>query len=887
MEIPFIRADMAVEGPWGYRSLILENIQMNDISVNTTLPIILPMGKRSSFSVGIIQRLVNFFIFRDIRFQSGEILGGQILASWGDQTLMARNIHAKAENDKPLLLSFAMEIKNPSRNRRVTAPKVNLSGSNAFNMKDFTFSGTLQAKDVNLQDTELEIQRMDVQSRFIYSHTRKKLDVENLQVHCRDIALSRDAKRMGSTTVPVSSAESVSMQTALEYDISAGNIAFAPLKMDINGLALIEKSSGSHPLIDVSLQADGISIRSPVIGFTNVTLQIPRMAIRTGTRDTLIRDTQIRIPDGRIDMEKKSIALPDVRFDTSGLKNILLALERKDSRINVTLQGKKTAFLEAAAVFQLLPPEWNLSATDSIRVQVTGPEAGPWQVQVKLSLEALVLKNKDGSLMGENILLTTDTEGIIDLTQSSMTFAVALEAKAGETLYDRYYVNLAQNPVVMSCNGTYQFQQNILQLSRLRFDLTGILPLEIQGFFKQGPSLRDVDFSVNIPQVSLKPIFHHLLLEPYKAEKPYLANIETGGTISAEFKIKRFENAWQVKGRFGWRDGNLIFQDRDISLKGIHLDLPVWYQTELAEASPERLNGKLDVQSMTVARLPEQPLGIILDAGPNFLSVDSPTVIHVPGGDLLLGSVLINNFYNPDISVHTRLTFDGIKLQSLLTDIGTIPIEGTLTGILDPVKYENHVITSQGKMTADVFGGKIILTELGGEGIFTSSPLIHLNASWNDLLLTDMTTDSTFGKIEGVLKGSIRDFEIAYGQPQRFELLLETVEKKGIPQTISIKAVDNIAQIGGGQSPFMGLAGAFASIFERFPYKKIGIRANLENDMFAINGTIKEDGTEYLVKRRTFSGINIVNQNPDNRISFKDMLKRINRITHKGGAVVQ
>jgi len=145
----------------------------------------------------------------------------------------------------------------------------------------------------------------------------------------------------------------------------------------------------------------------------------------------------------------------------------------------------------------------------------------------------------------------------------------------------------------------------------------------------------------------------------------------------------------------------------------------------------------------------------------------------------------------------------------------------------------------------------------------------------------------TFGKIEGVLKGSIRDFEIAYGQPQRFELLLETVEKKGIPQTISIKAVDNIAQIGGGQSPFMGLAGAFASIFERFPYKKIGIRANLENDMFAINGTIKEDGTEYLVKRRTFSGINIVNQNPDNRISFKDMLKRINRITHKGGAVVQ
>jgi hypothetical protein len=150
-----------------------------------------------------------------------------------------------------------------------------------------------------------------------------------------------------------------------------------------------------------------------------------------------------------------------------------------------------------------------------------------------------------------------------------------------------------------------------------------------------------------------------------------------------------------------------------------------------------------------------------------------------------------------------------------------------------------------------------------------------------------MTTDTTFGKIAGTLKGHIRDFEIASGQLQRFDLLLETVKIKGVPQTISIKAVDNIAQIGGGQSPFVGLAGAFASVFEKFPYEKIGIRATLENDMFTINGTIREGGMEYLVKRGSFSGVNIVNQNPDNRISFKDMVNRIKRITHKDGAVVK
>jgi len=80
----------------------------------------------------------------------------------------------------------------------------------------------------------------------------------------------------------------------------------------------------------------------------------------------------------------------------------------------------------------------------------------------------------------------------------------------------------------------------------------------------------------------------------------------------------------------------------------------------------------------------------------------------------------------------------------------------------------------------------------------------------------------------------------------------------------------------------MGLAGTFASLFKKFPYEKIGIRADLENDLFTINGTIEEDGTEYLVKRGGFSGVNVVNQNENNRIGFKDMVKRIKRISQSG-----
>jgi len=170
-------------------------------------------------------------------------------------------------------------------------------------------------------------------------------------------------------------------------------------------------------------------------------------------------------------------------------------------------------------------------------------------------------------------------------------------------------------------------------------------------------------------------------------------------------------------------------------------------------------------------------------------------------------------------------------------------------------------------------------------GIFSITPVVYLDAQWEGLLLGELTEGTPFGKVEGVLKGHARGIEIAGREPQKFDLFLETVPQEGVPQTISTKAVDNISQIGGGQTP---LTGIFASFFKEFPYEKIGIHASLENDLFRINGTIKEGGTEYIVKRGGFSGVNVVNQNPDNRISFKDRVKRVKRVATSGReAIVQ
>ena len=891
-KIPFISVDMEIEGPWGNRTLVLNNIQVSGLYIDFSpdgykFPGILPAKKSPSVSAGMVRDLIGFFFFRNIRFQSGELLDGSVSAVVGGQSIRAHGIHAAAAADRPLSLSFALNVDNSGRHMNAAAPKVNIFFGKTFDIKDLKFSGTLQSQDMRFQDPQLALQRADATSKFTYTQDQKLLRFEDLKVQCQGISLPFGSKKTGSSPVLVSAVRSLSMETALTYDINRQKISLVGPKLQVGGLSLAEKTGRLISPLDIDISAQKVSSRYQAIEIADMTVQIPKAKINAGTRHIVIEEIRARIPNGRTDLEQRSFEMPKVRLEAMGLKNILLAARLRKRIFNLSIQGNNTGLFHAANAFRLLPLDWSFKVRDTIGIDVEKPFTGPWLVHAKLSFDNFAFQNNDGSIIGENISIKSAFKGVSDLNLSSMKFSGDMNADTGEALWGRYYLNLKKNPVVASLECDYGIQKKLLEISKFRIDLTGILPLEIRGRFHQAPAKTKADFTVTLAQTPVEPIFRYFVQEPYKTENPFLSTLEAKGTVSARINLKETPKTREVTGRMDWLGGRFSWPEKGIDLKNIRLDLPVWYHNPPTKVPAKTLKGRLSIQSAMVPFLPEQPLKLPLDIGPNRISVLSPTMIKVPGGDLNLGSVYVNHLFGPDLSVQTRLAFDDIQLEPLLSKIWARPLKGSLTGSLDPVRYENHTIYSRGELNAKAFGGSIIFSGLGASGIFTPAPVFKFNARWKDLLLSEMTTGTAFGKIEGVLAGDLRNVEMAYGQPQRFNLLLETMRKKGIPQKISVKAVENIAQIGGGQNPFMGLAGAFASFFKTFPYEKIGIRASLENDVFTIHGTIKDKGVEYFVKRGAFSGVNIVNQNPDNRISFKDMVNRIKRIGAGGGPVVK
>jgi hypothetical protein len=196
------------------------------------------------------------------------------------------------------------------------------------------------------------------------------------------------------------------------------------------------------------------------------------------------------------------------------------------------------------------------------------------------------------------------------------------------------------------------------------------------------------------------------------------------------------------------------------------------------------------------------------------------------------------------------------------------------------IEYQDGVWSAQGKAVAEIFGGEVEATNLSARDLFSRSRKMAGDLSFKGINLEKVTEKIKIGKVTGIILGSMKNLEIEYGQPSRFILDIESVKTEGIKQKISVDAVQNISILGTGSEGMAGiLSGGIKRFFKEYPYSRIGIQCTLENDKLSVRGKIHEGGTEYLVRRAFLRGIDVVNQNPQNMISFKDMQERIKRIS--------
>jgi hypothetical protein len=400
--------------------------------------------------------------------------------------------------------------------------------------------------------------------------------------------------------------------------------------------------------------------------------------------------------------------------------------------------------------------------------------------------------------------------------------------------------------------------------------------VSLAGSARTRPSL---SFDLNSDaRLSLGPLYS-LYAQAGVSEQRRMA-IE--GSMEAGLHLWKEGDDLSVTGKVALADSNLELLATKTVLLDIDAEFPIHYESRKAGSDspggPFPAEGFLHIGEFRNPFLTLKPLAFHLRVGSNSLAIE-PFAQELYGGRLEFGPTT----FCVDPKSGFLQGSGSLALHDL--DISRLPIKSPqfkLTGKVQAkfprLDISPKEIAVSGRGEADVFGGKVVLRDLIVSDPFTPGRSISLNIDLLNLDLKKLTDEVPFGEVTGIVRGEVRNLVISFRQPERFEFRIESVPRKGVPQTFSLKAVDDLTVLSSGEQASVGTSQFWMRFIRGFHYEKLGIVSTLRNDTFTLNGTIHEGGVEYLVKKPALFGINVINRMPEKLISFKEMTSRLRRV---------
>jgi len=524
--------------------------------------------------------------------------------------------------------------------------------------------------------------------------------------------------------------------------------------------------------------------------------------------------------------------------------------------------------------------EWDgWSPTGAIDVAARlEPAVGGSRIAATATLGQIGFASPAGDVMGQNLAGRVDLEALMT-PQPRMKADLILHR--GEALWGTVYVDLAKDPLDLHAGGTRVGPEEYKDLA-LEGVLAGFGRLGIEGKARHAEGIWHHQGHLVFSDARLGPIFRTFLRDPLAASHRDLAGLEMDGTAKLDLSFSGSEKAVDLEGTLRLRSGNVRRGAEPPLLSGLDIDLPIAYSLGAANPGLPRPSdaarwGRLSLKELRLAGQELGPLEMPAVLVPNNLYLGGGIDTSLFGAKLSLREIQVDEPLSPGFRINMAAQLDGLDLARVAGDNTTL--EGHVGGHLDPVTIRRERMTGTGELTGDLFGGRLDIRNVTVERPFSAGREIGADVNVGLIDLERFSAALGVGRITGRLSGSMEGLRIAYGQPVAFHLKMESVPMKGVSQSVSLKAVNSISLVSTG-SALSGLGVSLMTrFFKEFPYEKIGFECDLKNDVFTVRGLIHEDSVEYLVKRRFFAGINVINRNPDNRIGFSDMLDRAKRVT--------
>ncbi len=741
-------------------------------------------------------------------------------------------------------------------------------------------------------------------------HLQATVDTASMQITTREVTVTRKE----ATRITV---EGV-------YPAQGDRIEELRLKAELPGTGdfllsgILSELSTKNPDLNLTIQGEKISLKETVSHLSGPSLrrqqnlkiggELTGQARITGRMNEPAVEGNLRITGGRFNLQGRStgpllgettftytpkgLTLPDFTITSRDLGrskgNLALSLGPR-RKLSAAWTQSKLSLARLKARFPWVLPglkETELHGKGALRttltiIQETGKPAFV-KGRSRLHLREGGFSSFDGSRMGEGIQLDLATQYDFSLPLHRLRFSFDGTARDFELLLGGFYGNFKEKPLSCSLQGIYHPGKGELRLNKADLTLKKIGTLHASGRIDALSKTPRFDLQGGTDAISLSPFFDFFLRETFQESHPELSKLKITGTTGLDMNLSGTKNRFQTKGALTIHKMNLQGSP-SASLEGLDLTLPF----ELNSLTEQQTRKTIDFGTLSIARLAWGNVQIAdLTTHPviegNRLHFQEAVTLPLFGGTITLKGISFKDLLNRDRALTLAIDIDDLDLSEGSVALKLPPFNGRVTGTIPEVRLAGRQLTTAGEIRLHLFGGEIRIDKIAADHLFTPIPSLHASIQLRDLDLRRLTGIFEFGRISGILEGEIRDLVITRGQPERFEARIETVPTKGVPQKISVEALEKISILGSGASPTLFGRGIY-QLFKEYRYSRMGFRSSLKNDKFILHGIERFGNRGYLVKGSFLPPkVNVINYTQD--ISFREMVKRLQRISTSGKA---
>lgn len=452
------------------------------------------------------------------------------------------------------------------------------------------------------------------------------------------------------------------------------------------------------------------------------------------------------------------------------------------------------------------------------------------------SFTELNYESDDGSIVFADV----NSKGEFDFQQNSnqeSELMISSRIDNGESLLKDLYLDFQNAPIGLNSKLMLSNDLEIKEL-KVNSDLGDQNSIEFWS-----PNSLDLEkYFIQYKLVNLEK-FHQVylnsLLELYGFNNTTLTGSGEGQVTLNKNQLSEFVSNFE--------DTNFIAPEKKVEFNNLNGNIS-WSQTE-NKAS------KISWDSAIVAGMPVKQFETSFSTFFDKLYLPKQVAFPVFDGEIQINDFVMTNMFSESVSASFSGNILPISIEEITKKLNWPIMSGSLSGNIPGVIKKGGSLIFEGEMNLSVFGGDMVFSQIATERLFGIAPVISGNVKFDKLNLEQITKTYDFGAISGLVSGNVNQLRITNWETERLDGYIESVKSKGVRQTISQRALNNISSIGGVQQ---AISKTFLRFFDEFKYKKLAIGCKLRNSVCEIKGLEESNGGYYLVKGKGLPNINIV-----------------------------